>query len=232
MTLDPALLTRAIAATAPAANAAMWSDVLHAPMQSSGIVTPRRAAAFIGMCAEETGFRLDALTEVVFYSSAERIHEVWPERFPTLASAAPYVAKPAALANCVYAHRGGNGDEASGDGWRFRGRGLLQITFRSAYTKLAAAVGKSLDGVVDWVATPQGAAQSACWYWTTAYGSELNKLADAWYLETLTQRINGGLGNMATRRAACDAALAVLLGTAPAATTDDLNAAELTRVTP
>lgn len=194
-----------IRAVAPHIDAAAWATALAPVMRSSGIVTPRRIAMFAGQCAvESAGFTV--LEENLNYS-AGRLCQVWPARFPTLAAATPFAGNPQALACCVYADRMGNGDAASGDGWRFCGRGLIQLTGRSNYEAFAKAVTRPVDDVITWVTTPAGAAASACWFWT-ARG--LNTLSDAWDVEGVTRRINGGTEGLAAREALCDAALAVL----------------------
>jgi putative chitinase len=101
----------------------------------------------------------------------------------------------------------GNGDEASGDGWRFRGRGLIQITGRSAYERFANAMAMTLDDAVEHAATPGGAADSAAWFWTA---NNLNALSDTWSIDLLTRKINGGMAGAAERNRLCEAALHVL----------------------
>ncbi len=230
-------LPAAIAVVASKVRADTWCAALSPPMRSAGIITPLRVAAFLGQAAEESaGFM--ALEENLNYS-AERLCAVWPSRFPTVEDAAPYAHNPEALANHIYSDRMGNGDEASGDGWRFHGRGLLQLTGRSMTTQLALAVNMNVPSVLPWLVTPIGAATSACWFWNARH---LNALADAWNLTALTRAINGGDTNLASRVAFSDAALRVLGGpinavanTVPAAhlesEADALNDAELKAVT-
>ena len=196
----------ALAAVAPHADAA-WSAALAAPMASSGVTTPRRVAMFVGQCAVESG-GFTALVECLNYS-ADRLCVVWPNRFiPGSALTASCAADPAALANYVYADRMGNGPEGSGDGYQFRGRGLIQLTGRSAYSRFARSLGKPLDAAfLAWCATPDGAAQSACWFWAA---NGLNSLSDGWQVTTVTRRINGGLNGLADRLTACNRALAAL----------------------
>jgi putative chitinase len=112
--------------------------------------------------------------------------------------------RPEILANRVYADRVGNGDEASGDGWRFHGRGLIQITGRTTYTHFAQATNMTLDKAVDQAVTRAGAASSAAWFWTA---HELNTLADTWSIDLLTRKINGGTDGAAERSRLCEAAL-------------------------
>lgn len=196
----------AIRAAAPSAAASVWALALAGPMQGAEITTPHRVAAFIGQCAVESG-GFTANAENLRYTHAERICAVWPSRFPDVASATPFVNNPPKLANRVYANRMGNGPPESGDGWRFRGLGLIQITGREEYTAFAASVGRTVEDAAAWAATPDGAAASACWFWTW---KNLNPIADLWALTDLTRRINGGTIGLPDRISACNAALAAL----------------------
>ncbi|HUG23535.1 LysM peptidoglycan-binding domain-containing protein [Piscinibacter sp.] len=115
----------------PAADAERWVGPLNAAMAAHGIHTPQQQAAFLGQIGVESG-QLRTVSENLNYS-AQRLTQVWPKRFPTLESAQPYAHNPQALANHVYANRNGNGNEASGDGWKYRGGGLMQTTGRANY---------------------------------------------------------------------------------------------------
>jgi putative chitinase len=194
MTTRP--LSGAIGAVAPHLSAPLsisWASALADPMQSSGITTPRRVAAFLGQIALES-FGFTALEENLDYS-AGRLEVVWPKRFPSGSPNADRCARnPEALANTVYCDRLGNGDEASGDGWKYRGRGLIQITGKATYEQIAKADTRAADP--DWLKTTAGAAYSACWFWSTR---KLNALADAWELTAITRVINGGTEGLAER---------------------------------
>ncbi|HET6607825.1 MAG TPA: glycoside hydrolase family 19 protein [Rhodopila sp.] len=202
--LAPDRLSRGIAAVTPhltEADRAGWLQVLPAPLRKAGITTTNRVAAFLGQCAVESGgFRL--LEEDLNYSAA-RLCVVWPSHFPDQAAAEACAMAPERLANTVYANRLGNGDSASGDGWRFRGRGLIQMTGRETYQRFAQAMGLTLDIAVDHAGTHQGAVDSAAWFWSSR---KLNALADAWSLEKLTISINGGSQGAADRARLCEAA--------------------------
>ncbi len=113
-------------AVMPRCNAANWAVPLSVAMERFAIDTPQRMAAFLAQVAHESA-ETACLEENLNYS-ARRLMAVWPKRFPTLAEAQPYARNPQNLANRVYSGRGGNGDAASGDGWRYRGRGLFQLT--------------------------------------------------------------------------------------------------------
>jgi len=131
--------------------------------------------------------------------------QVWPSRFPTLESAQPYEHNPEKLADYVYSGRLGNGTPESGDGWRFRGEGLIELTGRGLYTQCAAEMQMTPEQLAAWMLTPPGAAASACWYWTFRGG--LNEAADMWDLVTITKRVNGGMINYDTRVKYSEAAL-------------------------
>jgi putative chitinase len=196
---------RAVAPRLTGAERADWVEILSERLSDAGITRLRRVAAFLGQCAMESGGFL-ILEEDLSYSAA-RLCEVWPERFPDT-DAADYCAfQPEALANNIYANRMGNGDAASGDGWYFRGRGLIQITGRAVYQRFARAMKMPLDQAVVHAATRAGAADSAVWFWSE---NGLNKLADLWLLDPMIRRINGGLTGSAERIRLCRAALHVL----------------------
>jgi putative chitinase len=201
----PPGLDRALQAVAPHltdADRAAWIAALTPPLLKAGITTPRRIAAFLGQCAEESAGLRD-LEEDLSYSAA-RLCQVWPNRFPNVTAAEACALQPELLANRVYAGRMGNGDEASGDGWRFRGRGLIQITGRTAYDRFAQAMNMTLDDAVDHAATQTGAADSAAWFWTD---NDLNAAADIWSIDLLTRKINGSTAGAAERSRLCEAAL-------------------------
>jgi putative chitinase len=201
----PERLDLALQAVAPhltAEERAAWTATLVEPFRRAGITTPRCVAAFLGQCAvESAGFC--SLEEDLSYSAA-RLCEVWPSRFPTVEAAGACALRPELLANRVYADRMGNGDEASGDGWRFRGRGLIQITGRTSYSHFAQAMSMTLDQAVEHASTQAGAADSAVWYWSV---NELNALANTWSVDLITRKINGGMTGAAERTRLCSAAL-------------------------
>lgn len=185
---------KAVAPKLPADQVAAWAAAFAAPMTKAGMTTARRAAAFLGQLAEETG-EFTVFQENLNYSAA-RLMQVWPSRFPTLAVANTYQHNPQKLASYVYANRLGNGDAASGDGWIFRGAGPIQLTGKSTFAAFGATVGKTAEEAAAYVQTPEGGAASACWYWTSR---SLNPLADAWNISGITTKVNGGLTNEAVR---------------------------------
>jgi putative chitinase len=168
-----------------AAKAEEWIEAINQTFETFGIETPEQQASFLGQCGHESnGFT--ALSENLNYK-AESLCKVWPKRFPTLEAAQPYNRNPEAIANHVYAGRMGNGDEESGDGFAFRGRGLIQLTGRANYRACGEALGVDLESDPDLVATPQFAALSAGWFWST-HG--LNNIAED--IVAVTKKINGG----------------------------------------
>lgn len=166
---------------------AEWVDPLNETFERWGILTPRQQAAFIGQCGHECGnFRI--LEENLNYRAAT-LMKLWPKRFPTLEIANQYAGNPKKIANMVYASRMGNRDEASGDGYRFRGRGCIQLTGHANYFHASQAIGVDFVMQPDLVATPQYAALTAGWFWST-HGC--NKFAEAADWTNLTKKINGG----------------------------------------
>jgi len=130
-----------------------------------GIISSEQIARFLANVGHETG-SLSVFSENLNYS-AERLTQVWPHRFPTLASTIGYSHNPVALANKVYAGRMGNGDEKSDEGWRHRGAGLFQLTGRTNQTECAKYFGIPIADIGDWLRTPTGGARSAAWYYTS-----------------------------------------------------------------
>lgn len=146
-------------------RAASFIDPLNAAMDEFGISDPEQVARFLANVGHETG-GFAVLEENLSYS-AERLTAVWPHRFPTIASTSGYARNPAALANKVYADRMGNGGETSGDGWRYRGAGMLQLTGKDNQAECAQYFGVPLDQIGDWLRTPVGAARSAARFYTS-----------------------------------------------------------------
>jgi putative chitinase len=144
----------------------------------------------LAQCAHESGEFL-FLKENLNYKAAS-LRKVFPKYFPTDELANQYASKPnkaEAIANRVYASRMGNGDEQSGDGYRYCGRGLIQLTGKDNYTFFAGSLGISVEEASEYLQTFEGATQSACWFWET---NNLNALADKGDIVTMTKRINGG----------------------------------------
>jgi len=172
---------------APPEAASRYAAPLVAAMERHGISTIPRVAAFLAQIGHESG-GLRRVEENLRYS-ADRLRQVFPKHFPG-SVAEEYAGKPEAIANRAYADRMGNGPEASGDGWRFRGRGLLQVTGRANYTAAGHAENP------DYLTTPEGACESAAHWWET-HGC--NDLADSGDMTALTRRVNGGTNGLEYR---------------------------------
>ena len=184
---------------------AKWVDPLNDTFAQFGISTPRQQAAFIGQCGHECGnFRI--LEENLNYRAAT-LMKLWPKRFPTLEFANQYAGNPKKIANMVYSNRMGNRDEASGDGYRFRGRGCIQLTGHSNYFHAGKALGVDFVMEPDLVASPKYAALTAGFFWST---HDCNRLAEAGDWTALTKKINGGTIGLSDRIKHTEEALAVL----------------------
>jgi putative chitinase len=164
-----------------------WHEALDQLLPDYDINTPLRVAHFIAQCAHESG-NFVFIKENLNYKAAS-LRKVFPKYFPDDAIAAAYANKPEMIANRVYANRMGNGDEASGDGYRYCGRGLIQLTGKDNYTFFAGSLDISVEEASEYLATFEGAAQSACWFWEQ---NNLNRFADANDVRGLTRAINGG----------------------------------------
>jgi putative chitinase len=165
----------------------VWVDALNETFQRFNISTPIRQASFIGQCGHECG-NFKVLEENLNYR-AETLMKLWSKRFPTLEIANQYAKNPKKIANMVYSNRMGNRDEASGDGYRFRGRGCIQLTGHANYFHAGKACGMDFVMEPDLVATPMYAAMTAGWFWNT---HKLNQYADQQDYITMTKKINGG----------------------------------------
>ena len=172
-----------------------WYQALSNILPDYNIDTPARVAAFIAQCAHESA-NFKFLQENLNYR-AESLMRVWPSRFPSIEVARQYAHQPEKIANKVYSSRMGNGDEASGDGWRYLGRGLIQLTGKDNYSRFAESIDTPLEEIPDYLKTFEGAVQSACWFWET---NNLNQWADAGDILTLTKRINGGTIGLEDRK--------------------------------
>ena len=182
-----------------------WVDPLNTTFERFDIMNPLRQAAFIAQCGHECG-NFKTLEENLFYR-AETLMKLWPKRFPTLEFANQYAKNPKKIANMVYANRMGNRDEASGDGYRFRGRGCIQLTGHANYYHAGKALGEDFVMQPELVATPMYAALSAGFFWNT---QKLNALADNRDIKMMTKKINGGFIGLADREKHYSHALAVL----------------------
>lgn len=171
-----------------------WLAALEAWDGEWEINTKSRFAHFVGQLAHESvGFT--RFEERLSYG-APRLVVIWPTRFPDLAAAAPYARNPVLLANSVYADRLGNGNQGSGDGYRFRGRGPIQLTGRANYRAAGQAIDVDLIAEPDRLLEPAVGLLAAGWFWKS---KGLNELADIDDITSITKRINGGLIGLADR---------------------------------
>jgi putative chitinase len=168
-------------------NVEQWFEALNANLPTYEINTVERVSAFIAQCAHESG-GFKRLKENLNYKW-ESLRRVFPKYFPTDELAQEYAHKQEQIANRVYGGRMGNGDESSGDGFRYCGRGLIQLTGRNNYTKFAESIHMAVEEVPTLLETYDGAVKSACWFWQT---NNLNQWADLGDIVTMTKRINGG----------------------------------------
>jgi predicted chitinase len=180
-------LTAALAACAPRVNAFEWTPALMAGFRKYDLNNPRRVAAALGQFLVEADDGFHGLEEGLFYSHADRIASTFHHAFANAAAAEPYVGKPEKLANFVYADAEGNGDVASGDGYRFRGRGLIQLTHRDTYAEFGKTVGKTAEAAAAYCETQEGAAMSGCWFLSSRH---CLTLADNWEIDRITRVVN------------------------------------------
>jgi putative chitinase len=184
--------------------AALYEAPLNNVCTRYEINTALRVAGFLSQIAHESG-GFTATVENLYYQ-ASALNRSWPQLFPADV-AQQYAMQPERIANRAYGNRMGNGDEASGDGWKYRGRGLIQLTGKENYLNFAMSA--DVDTLVhpELVELPELAALSAGWFWHT---NDLNTLADLGYVEAMTRRINGGLNGLADRQAKYTTVLKVL----------------------
>lgn len=179
---------------------ARYCEALHQAMSECGIDTAARACAFLAQVGHESA-QLNRIEENLNYS-AQALRMVFPKYFRTPQEASSYAHHPERIANRVYGNRMGNGSEESGDGWKFRGRGLIQITGRDNYVSMSALMGKDLTVWPDALLMPLDACRSAALWWKA---NGLNALADKLAaderktFETITKRVNGGLNGLEDR---------------------------------
>lgn len=172
-----------------------WVDALNETCQEFAIDSPYRIAGFLSNVAHESaGFKF--VKENLNYSAAS-LMRVWSSRFPTLEIAQRYAMQPEKIANRAYADRMGNGDEASGDGAKFLGRGLIQLTGKNNYVAYSMACDNEALTKPEIVEQPKYAAESAGWFWSV---NRLNQLADAQDITGMCRRINGGLNGLDDRQ--------------------------------
>ena len=182
-----------------------WYEALCEILPDYDIDTVPRVAAFLAQTAHESGgYR--AIKENLNYK-AESLVKVWPRYFPNMDIANQYAHNQEKIANRAYANRMGNGPEESGDGYKFCGRGLIQLTGKDNYSRYAQSLEISLDEASEHLTTFEGCVQSAAWFWEA---NNLNQYADSGDILTMTKRINGGTLGLADRQKHYDHACHVL----------------------
>lgn len=182
-----------------------WHHALEQLFPDYEINTPQRIAAFVAQCAHESA-EFTAIKENLNYKW-ESLRKIFPKYFPNDALSQQYAHQQEKIANRIYANRMGNGSEESGDGYRYCGRGLIQLTGKNNYQSFADSLQMDINDVPGYLATFEGAAQSACWFWES---NNLNRFADTGDILKMTKVINGGTIGLEDRKRHYDHALHVL----------------------
>ena len=181
-----------------------YVEPLNEVLEFYEINTPQRIAMFLAQCGHESGgFRV--IKENLNYSAAG-LRKTFAKYFPNDAIANEYAKKAEKIANRVYANRMGNGDEASGDGYRYCGRGLIQLTGHDNYKAFSIDMEMDFAEATEWLSTEEGAVWSAGWFWDSR---ELNKWADKGDILTVTKKINGGTIGLEDRKSHYEEALKI-----------------------
>ena len=177
-------------------DAGIWLNDVNIMLEKYKINTPQRVAGFFSQtCVESLDFTV--MAENLNYSE-KGLNAVFSKYFAKAGrNAAEYARQPEKIANVVYADRMGNGNTASGEGYLYRGRGLIQLTGKNNYQAFATAVGMSLKEVISYLETPKGALESACWFWSS---NKLNDIADKGDIVKLSKRVNGGTNGLEHRK--------------------------------
>ena len=185
-----------------------WFELMKDILPKYKINTIDRVAGFIAQCSHESR-QFTVLEENLNYS-ASALNLIFPKYFKKISrDADDYHRDPEAIANVIYANRMGNGNTNSGEGWKFRGRGVIQLTGKNNYTAFAENIDKSLNNTIDYIKSRKGALESACWYWNSR---NLNDTADDKDIIRMTKKINGGTIGLEDRKHHWEEALAILSG--------------------
>lgn len=184
----------------------LFVDPLNEVCEKYGIFeNVKRTAGFLSQIIHESGGFI--FTKENLNYSKDGLRKVFPKYFPNDVLAEEYARNPEKIANRVYSNRMDNGDVSSGDGWKFRGRGLIQLTGRFNYTQFANSMEIDLDEAVDFLETAEGAVESAGWFWNKY---DLNEYCDNEDFVGLTKKINGGINGLADREHHYKLALEIL----------------------
>jgi putative chitinase len=169
-------------------------DVLNQLLPKYDITTVNRVSGFLAQCCHES-LDFTVMQENLNYST-KGLMSVFKKYFPTQEIADEYARKPEKIANRAYANRMGNGNEASGDGWKYRGRGAIQLTGHNNYAAFAKYIDKTADETVDYCSTLSGSIESACWYWKI---NDINSACDKNDIKMMTKKINVALQGLPDR---------------------------------
>ncbi len=183
-----------------------YIDALNKVLPENGINTPLRVSHFLAQVIHESGHFKTNVENLNYSASA--LKSVFKKYFPTDELANQYARQPEKIANRVYANRMGNGPEASGDGYKYRGRGLIQLTGYNNYKHCRDEMNMDIVKNPDLLLVPEYALKSACWFWND---NNLNQYADKDDITTITKRINGGTNGLADREANLKRAKKILL---------------------
>ena len=189
----------------PTCKVAVDMDLVVEAINASFPDSFLQQAAFIAQTAHESGGYTKRVENLNY--SSERLSVIFPKYFPDIVLARNYHRQPERIANIVYANRMGNGPAESGDGWRYRGRGYIQLTGKDNYSKCGASMSVDLLSTPEYLETAKGAVQSAVWFWNS---KNLNQYADRGDMMTLTKKINGGTHGLDDRMAYYIRAIEVL----------------------
>ena len=184
-----------------------YAKLISEELYKAGIIDTHEIAAFVSQAAHES-VDFTKLSENLYYSKAGRLVEVWPYRFADEASALPYTRNPAKLANHVYCNRLGNGPEESGEGWKFRGRGIFQLTGKDNYRDCGNWLGIDLSSNPDQLLEIGMAIKSAIWFWKSNFLGSILKRSG---IGAVSKRINGGEIGLTERVAGYEKALQVMV---------------------
>tara|TARA_B110000503_G_scaffold128155_1_gene198754 strand:+ start:1608 stop:2225 length:618 start_codon:yes stop_codon:yes gene_type:complete len=183
-----------------------WFSAMEELFPKYDIDTPHRVAGFLAQTAHESN-SFKALSENLNYG-AKALDSLFSKYFAKAGrSSKDYERKPEKIANVIYSNRMGNGDEDSGDGWKYRGGGILQLTGCDNYTKFGETIDMTPEEATEYVRTKKGAIESACWFWKT---NNINKYCDANDILGMTKRINGGTIGLEDRTKHYEHALEIL----------------------